>query len=61
MCLAGPGPRCVGVDTSKVPVKQRVIYAYVQASLMFLVTSCGSLSTVVKHSGLTGCPVELQC
>ena len=29
------------------------------ASLMFLVIPCGSLSTIVKHSGLTGCPVEL--
>ena len=29
------------------------------ASLMFLVTLCDSLSTMVKHSGLTRCPVEL--
>ena len=28
-------------------------------SLMFLVTPCGSFLTMVKHSGLTGCPVEL--
>ena len=27
------------------------------ASLMFLVSPCASLSTTVKHSGLTGCPV----
>ena len=27
-------------------------------SFMFLVTPCDSLSTMVKHLGLTGCPVE---
>ena len=28
------------------------------ASFMFLVTPCGSLSTIVKHSGITWSPVE---
>ena len=28
---------------------------------MFLVTPCDSLCTVVKLSGLTGCPLELLC
>ena len=28
------------------------------ASLMFLVTPCDSLLTMVKQSGFTGCPVE---
>ena len=31
------------------------------ASLMFLVSPCASLSTMVKHSGLTGCPVVDVC
>ena len=31
------------------------------ASLMFLVSPCASLSTMVKHSGLTGCPVVEVC
>ena len=31
------------------------------ASVMFLVTPCDSLCTMVKQSGLTGCPVELMC
>ena len=31
------------------------------ASLMFLVSHCASLSTMVKHSGLTGCPVVEVC
>ena len=30
-------------------------------SLMFLVSPCASLSTMVKHSGLTGCPVVDVC
>ena len=29
------------------------------ANLMFLVTPCDSLCTIVKQSGLTGCPVVL--
>ena len=31
------------------------------ASLMFLVSICASLSTMVKYSGLTGCPVVEVC
>ena len=30
-------------------------------SLMFLVSPCASLSTMVKQSGLTGCPVVDVC
>ena len=30
-----------------------------RASFMFFMTPCESLSTIVKHSGLTGWPVEL--
>ena len=31
------------------------------ASLMFLVIPCDSLCTIVKKSGLTGCPVKFLC
>ena len=31
------------------------------ASFMFLAMPCASLSTIEKHSGLTGCPVEEVC
>ena len=31
------------------------------ASLMFLAKHCDSLSTMEKHSGLTGCPVSDVC
>ena len=31
------------------------------ASLMFLIVPCDSLWTMLKQSGLTGCPMELVC
>ena len=31
------------------------------ASLIFLVSPCASLSTIIKHSQLTGCPVVEVC
>ena len=43
---------------SYVPIKWRVINMNIMTSFIFLVTPCDSLSTMVKHSGLTGCPVE---
>ena len=41
--------------------KDRSLTSMYMASLMFLVSPCASLSTMVKHSGLTGCPVVEVC
>ena len=43
---------------SQVPIEWRVINMNVHGPYLFLVTPCTSLSTIVKHSGITGCSVE---
>ena len=42
----------------QVPIEWRVINMNIHGLLMFLVTLHNSLMTMVKHWGLTGCPME---
>ena len=45
----------------KFPFKEGSLALINMVSLMFLVVPCASLWTVLKQSGLLGCPVELVC
>ena len=62
MCPLVPGPIHVvaGIFPSSW-FKEGSLTLMYMASLMFLANPCASLSTMEKHSGLTGCPVEDVC
>ena len=62
VCPLVPGPKSMVVGISPGScVNDGSFTLMYMASLMFLVSPCASLSTMVKHSGLTGYPVVDVC